>query len=175
MCRSKRLWFRKALPDCCLRVGGGCPAFLQVWNPGAWVLPSRPVPLSCLSGPRTPVIREQRKKTQAAGSTGAQQEGGTGGTAGAMPRGRSFPPTYSSHSPHPGQADPAPHTQSLPGPAPRGRRRGSCPGKFSLPRLRRGRGSRAPGRPPHPVQDPPPPPRSAREGWGPLASVDPGM
>ena len=97
-------------------------------------------------GAWTPVmISRKRTRLQAPLEPSRRRDWGAAGT---MPRGRSFPQTYSAHSPTPrGRQDLEPRAnphRSRPG----GRRKGSCPRVFSLLLLRKGRGPRAPGRPP---------------------------
>lgn len=144
----------------------GRPSLL-VWSPGTWALPSRPdSPLLWLrKGPSCPGPRGSLDPSD---EGSAEKEpgfrlhwspagGGTRGAAGAMPRGRSFPQTYSTHSPTPrGRQDLEPSTnphRSRP-PDPEGGGKGPAPHVFSLLQLRRGRGPRAPGPNPHHGQVP---------------------
>lgn len=123
-------------PFCrCGALGLG-PAFLAWLSSGAY--PGGVLAALTQERAWTPVIRKQRKEIRASGSTGAQQEGGTGGTAGAMPRGRSFPQTCSSHSPTPRGRQTLNRTQTLPGPEPRGRRPRSYPPHFLPPPAQKG-------------------------------------
>lgn len=172
MCRSKRLWFRKALPDCRLRVSGGggvsrgrrgCPAFLQVWSPRSL----RPALQACslLLAPGLQLLGNREKDPgrrlhwSPAGGRDWGYSWGNAERAVLPPR-----PTHRT-APHPGQADRAPHADP---PRPRTEREEArvLPWQIPLPQLRRGRGSRAPGRPPHPVQDPPPPPAQLERAAG---------
>lgn len=126
MCRSKRLWFRRALPESGRRRRGeqgrrGCPAFLQVWNPEPGSCPPGPLPSPVCPGPGTPVIREQRKKTPAEAPLEPRGGRNWGYSWGNAER-AVLPPGPTHHTaPHPGRQT-LHSAQTLPGPEPRGRR-----------------------------------------------------
>lgn len=91
-----------------------------------------------------------------------------------------LPPDLLTTQPHTLGRQTLHRTQTLSGPEASGRRRGSCPGIFSLPQLRRGgvhlRQGGLPTRPNTWPKDPhSPPPLSSTGLRGPLASVDLGM
>lgn len=156
--------------------GRGCPAFLQVGSPRSRVLSSRPVALSGLLWAQDSLLgRSGKRPRRRQAPLEPSRREGLGVQLGQCREGGPSPQTYSSHSPHAGQADLAPQADPPRSSTRRAEEAGVLPWPTPPPPAPEGAGFTCARAASPPSPRPSTPPRSAGEGGGPLARLDPGM
>lgn len=152
--------------------------FCSCEAPGAWMLSSwpgsPPLPaqgVSWLPWPKSrpglQLLGNRQKRPRPLAPLEPSRREGLGVQLGQCLEGGPFPQTYSSYRPTPRGRQTLHRMQTLPGPEPRARRRGSCPPHIFPPPAQEGAGSTCARAQSHPAR--------LERAVGPLASVDLGM